>query len=68
MIEKKQSAFTRTAIYVLLIVLTTITLLPLVWMFSASLKLDSEVFTVPIKWLPETFHWENYPKVWEKIE
>ena len=68
MIEKKQSAFTRTAIYVLLIVLTTITFLPLVWMFSASLKLDSEVFTVPIKWLPETFHWENYPKVWEKID
>lgn len=68
MIEKKQSPITTTVIYVMLILLTVLTLLPLVWMFSASLKLDSEVFTVPIKWIPETFHWDNYIKVWEKID
>lgn len=67
MIEKKQNPILRALLYVLLIVLTVITLLPLVWMLSASLKLDSEVFTIPIKWIPETFHWDNYLKVWQKI-
>lgn len=67
MIEKKQNPVVRALLYVLLIVLTMITLLPLVWMLSASLKLDSEVFTIPIKWIPETFHWDNYLRVWQKI-
>lgn len=67
MIEKKQNPVLRALLYVLLIFLTVITLLPLVWMLSASLKLDSEVFTIPIKWIPETFHWNNYLRVWQKI-
>ena len=54
--------------YVLLIALTLITLLPLIWMVSASFKLSTEVFTNPIRWIPETFHWENYIKIWEKVD
>ena len=55
MIEKRNPVKT-VLIYVLLIVLTVVTLLPLVWMLSASFKLSTEVFTFPIKWIPETFH------------
>ena len=66
MIEKRSPVKT-VLIYVLLIVLTIVTLLPLVWMLSASFKLSSEVFTFPIKWIPETFHWENYITIWQKI-
>lgn len=50
-----------------LIIITIATLLPLIWMLSASFKFDSEVFSVPIKWIPETFHFENYAQIWEKI-
>ncbi|EJW99158.1 sugar ABC transporter, permease protein, partial [gut metagenome] len=67
MIEKKQNPIVRALLYILLIAVCVITLLPLVWMLSASLKLDSEVFTIPIKWIPETFHWDNFAKVWQKI-
>lgn len=66
MIEKK-SPVGAAVRYVLLILVTVATLLPLVWMLSASFKLDSEVFSIPIKWIPETFHWENYVRIWEKI-
>lgn len=66
MIEKKNPAGAVVR-YVLLILVTVATLLPLVWMLSASFKLDSEVFSIPIKWIPETFHWENYVRIWEKI-
>lgn len=51
----------------MLIILTVITLTPLIWMISASLKLDSEVFSIPIKWIPEDPQWSNYKKIWEKI-
>ena len=54
--------------YILLITLTLITLLPLIWMLSASFKLSTEVFSNPIRWIPETFHWDNYLKIWEKVD
>lgn len=36
-------------------------LLPYFWMLSSSLKTGSEVFDLPIKWLPEAAQWGNYP-------
>lgn len=67
MIEKKKNPVIQVILYVVLILITAATLLPLVWMVSASFKLDSEMFSVPIKWIPETFHFENYTQIWEKI-
>jgi multiple sugar transport system permease protein len=39
-------------------------LLPFLWMISASLKPEVEVFTYPIQWIPSEFRWENYARVW----
>lgn len=66
MVEKKHPV-KRALLYILLIVLTIITLTPLIWMLSSSLKLDNEVFSVPIQWIPKDPQWSNYSKVWEKI-
>lgn len=66
MVEKKHPV-KRALLYILLIVLTIITLTPLIWMLSSSLKLDNEVFSVPIQWIPKNPQWSNYSKVWEKI-
>ncbi len=57
----------RVILYIVLIALAIFTLIPFVWMISSSLKLDREVFTFPMKWIPETFHWENYSKIWTKV-
>jgi multiple sugar transport system permease protein len=54
-------------LYVVLIALAVFTLIPFVWMLSSSLKLDREVFSYPIRWIPETFHWENYQLIWTKV-
>ena len=64
---KKKNPVKRALLYILLIALTVITLTPLIWMVSSSLKLDSDVFCVPIKWIPSDPQWSNYTKVWEKI-
>ncbi|HEY8541791.1 MAG TPA: carbohydrate ABC transporter permease [Pseudothermotoga sp.] len=42
-------------------------LIPFFWMFSTSLKTVGEVFEYPPKWIPSTFHWENYRRVWTVV-
>ena len=61
------SAALKALLYIVLIGLALFTLIPFVWMLSASLKLDREVFSYPIRWIPETFHWENYRLIWSKV-
>ena len=54
-------------VFIVLVALALFTLIPFVWMISSSLKLDREVFSFPMKWIPETFHWENYSVIWQKV-
>ena len=42
-------------------------LMPFAWMLSASLKLNRDVFTFPIEWIPAEPRWENYVDIWTKI-
>lgn len=57
----------RIVLYVVLISLAILMLIPFVWMLSASLKLDKDVFMFPIKWIPENPRWRNYVDIWTKI-
>lgn len=60
-------ALTAAAKYVVLLAFTIVALVPFVWMISSSLKTSVDVFTIPMKWIPETFHWENYLDIWQKV-
>lgn len=42
-------------------------LLPFVWMISTSFKMENEIFTVPIKWLPSKVTLENYAKALQVV-
>ena len=53
--------------YVLLIALAILMLLPFIWMLSASLKLDKDVFRFPIEWIPQDPQWSNYETIWTRI-
>jgi multiple sugar transport system permease protein len=57
----------RIALYTLLIGLGAAVLIPFLWMLVSSLKRDTEVFTVPIRWIPEEFQWGNYSRIWQEI-
>ena len=43
-------------LYVLLTCLAVIMLVPFYWMVISSLKLNKDVFSIPMKWWPETLH------------
>lgn len=49
------------------IVIGLVMLAPFVWMLSASLKLNKDVFTFPIQWIPAEPRWQNYVDIWTKI-
>ncbi|WP_245904679.1 carbohydrate ABC transporter permease [Pseudoroseicyclus aestuarii] len=57
----------RVSLYLVVIAITAIMILPFLWMLSASLKLDREVFAFPIQWIPEAPRWQNYVEIWEMI-
>jgi multiple sugar transport system permease protein len=37
-------------------------------MVMSSLKSPNEVFSVPVKWIPDTFVWDNYVDIWSESD
>lgn len=66
MIKKKYSVG-QILCYVLLIFLAALTVIPFLWMLSASVKMNKDVFTWPMKWIPENPRWTNYIDIWTKV-
>ncbi|MBX3085929.1 MAG: carbohydrate ABC transporter permease [Anaerolineae bacterium] len=54
------------AVYALLIFVALIFMIPLLWMFSTSLKTRAEVFAWPPSWLPANPNWQNYTNAFNK--
>jgi len=64
---KKRINWGLISTYAIVLVVTVTMLAPFVWMLSASLKLDRDVFAFPIQWIPEAPRWQNYLDIWTKI-
>lgn len=64
---KRQHQITMVAVYVLLIVIAFLMLIPFVWMLSASFKMNKDVFTFPIEWIPSNPRPQNYIDIWTRI-
>jgi multiple sugar transport system permease protein len=54
----------RTGAYVILVLCSAAFLLPLLWMFTTSLKSEASVLEFPPRFIPNEYHWENYPNAW----
>ena len=61
----KRRSFTKKIILTVIIgALSLVFVLPLVWMISASLKPNYEIFNYPIKWIPDKIMVQNYTDIW----
>ena len=66
--KKKIKKSIKTALlYAVLIFMAFVMLVPFAWMISASLKLEKDVFSFPIVWIPEVPKWSNYKEIWQKV-
>ncbi len=62
----KKAVLGKVIVYVILIAL--IMIIPFLWMLSASIKSDREVFQMnPFVFIPENPRWSNYVDIWTKI-
>ena len=58
----------KVLIYALLILITAIMIVPFLWMLSASIKTNTEVFKItPFQFIPDVPQWSNYQEIWTKI-
>ena len=57
----------KVLLWIMMLFVAMLSLIPFVWMLSASLKTSNQVFTIPMRWIPETFVWQNYVDIWEKV-
>jgi multiple sugar transport system permease protein len=65
--KKLAQAINLALLYALLAVLAAMIIFPFLWMLSASLQMDKEVFRFPFRWIPKTFRWKNYALIWKRI-
>jgi len=66
-VHSNKQKVTFTLLYTLLVLCSLAMLVPFIWMISSSLKLDKDVFTFPIEWIPSNPRWENYEEIWTTI-
>ncbi len=64
---KKKALLGKIGVYVVLIIISLFMIIPFLWMLSASIKTDKEVFQVPFVWIPANPQWSNYLKIWTKM-
>lgn len=66
--KSRNALIGKIIIYAILIIITAVMIIPFLWMLSASIKSDREVFMMnPFVWIPEVPKWDNYVKIWTKI-
>ena len=64
----KKAVAGKICVYIILILLALVMIIPFLWMLSASIKSDREVFQMnPCVWIPENPKWSNYKEIWTKI-
>ena len=66
--KRRNEIAAKIVIYLILLLITAAMIVPFLWMLSASIKSDREVFQMnPFVWIPEQPKWDNYIKIWTKI-
>jgi multiple sugar transport system permease protein len=54
-------------LYIILTTMAILFVVPLVWVLSSSLKYPAQVFSIPIRWIPDPIQWYNYIDVFELV-
>lgn len=58
--RRKKYPLYKIVIHIFLILASVVSLFPLVWMFRSALMNSTEIFIMPMRWLPEKVLWSNF--------
>jgi len=59
-VNRLVSRFGKVMIFVFLVSVALLELMPIMWLFSTSLRLPAESYDLPPDFLPTSFRWQNY--------
>jgi multiple sugar transport system permease protein len=62
--NKSKKRLKKTILTILMAAFSIAMILPFLWMISSSFKPDNQIFSFPIKWIPDKITWANYDRVW----
>lgn len=54
-------------VFFLLLLFSLLMIFPFVWMIFSAFKTSADVYAYPIRWLPSTFTWVNFEKVFQMV-
>jgi len=54
----------RVLLYLALAIVGLAAIIPVYWLISSSVKPSAEIFVFPPKWIPSSFHWQNFVDAW----
>lgn len=64
----RKAIIRKIIVYILLLIIAVLMITPFLWMFSAAIKSDREVFKInPFVFIPPVPKWSNYVDIWTKI-
>lgn len=67
-LSKKKSIWPLTvALFLLLVLISVVSIVPLYWMFRSSLMSNAEIFVFPPRIFPSTWRWQNYAKTFQNF-
>lgn len=65
--SKFKSTFGLAVLYVILLFMAAAFIVPFFWLLSSSFKEPSELFRIPVRWLPKSLQLANYEKIFKLI-
>jgi multiple sugar transport system permease protein len=60
--QRRARTIQRLVAYAALTLLAVVFSIPFAWLLTTSLKPPSQLFKLPLEWIPNPFTWDNYPR------
>ncbi len=54
-------------VYLLILLGSSVMLIPLIWLLSSSLKDEGKIFLFPPQWIPQPWRFDNYSTVFDRV-
>lgn len=67
-LNKKRIRLSTAILFIMLLVIATVSIVPLYWMFRSSLMSNAEIFVFPPRIIPSTWRWQNYVKTFQNFD
>ena len=65
--SRAQQTIELALMYLVLLAMAACFIVPFFWLLSSSLKRPSELFEIPVRWIPREIQFDNYKKMFDTI-